>query len=126
MSTKKKLHPPSLTLGSNTAIIRMSYLSRLDFRIPQICLHIWISGGFPDSSSCNAKDPGLIPRSGRSAGGGLGYPLWYFWASLMAQLVKNPPAMWETWVRPLGLEDPLEKEKATHSSILAWSIPWTV
>ena len=44
-------------------------------------------------------------------------------ASLVAQLVKNPPAMWETWFRPLGWEDPLEKGKATHSSILAWRIP---
>ena len=43
----------------------------------------------------------------------------------MAQLVKNLPAMWETWVLPLGWEDPLEKGKATHSSILAWRIPWT-
>ena len=43
----------------------------------------------------------------------------------MAQLVKNPPAMWETWVRSLGWEDPLEKEMATHSGILAWIIPWT-
>ena len=48
-----------------------------------------------------------------------------FWASLVAQLVKNPPAMWETWVQSLGWEDPLEKGKATHSSILAWRIPWT-
>ena len=47
-------------------------------------------------------------------------------ASLIAQLVKNPPAMWETWVHSLGWEDPLEKGKATHSSILAWRIPWTV
>ena len=46
-------------------------------------------------------------------------------ASLVAQLVKNPPAMWETWVRPLGWEDILETGKATHSSILAWRIPWT-
>ena len=44
----------------------------------------------------------------------------------MAQLVKNPPAMWETWVRSLDLEDPLENGKATHSSILVWRIPWTV
>ena len=44
----------------------------------------------------------------------------------MAQLVKNLPAMWETWFPPLGWEDPLEKGKATHSSILAWRIPWTV
>ena len=47
-------------------------------------------------------------------------------ASLVAQLVKNLPAMWETLVQSLGLEDPLEKGKATHSSILAWRIPWTV
>ena len=47
------------------------------------------------------------------------------WASLVAQLVKNPPAMQETWVRSLGWEDPLEKGMAAHSSILAWRIPWT-
>ena len=47
-------------------------------------------------------------------------------ASLVAQLVKNLPATWETWVQSLGWEDPLEKGKATHSSILAWRIPWTV
>ena len=47
-------------------------------------------------------------------------------ASLMTQLVKNLPAMWETWVRYLGWEDPLEKGKATHSSILTWRIPWTI
>ena len=48
------------------------------------------------------------------------------YCSLVAQLVKNPPAMWETWVRSLGGEDPLEKGMVTHSSILAWRIPWTV
>ena len=77
-------------------------------------------------STCNAGDPGLIPGSGRSAGVGIGYPLQYSWASLVAQLVKNLPAMRETLVRSLGWEDPLEKGKATHSSILAWRIPWTV
>ena len=50
----------------------------------------------------------------------------YSWASLVAQLVKNPPAMWETWVPSLGWEDPLGKGKATRSSILAWTIPWTI
>ena len=44
----------------------------------------------------------------------------------MAQLAKNPPAMWETWVQSLDWEDPLAKEKATYSSILAWRIPWTI
>ena len=46
-------------------------------------------------------------------------------ASLVAQMEKHLPTMWETWVRSLGWEDPLEKETATHSSILAWKIPWT-
>ena len=53
------------------------------------------------------------------------YPLQYSWASLVAQLVKNLPAMQETWVRTLGWEDPLEKGMATHSSVLAWRIPGT-
>ena len=74
--------------------------------------------------ACNAGDPHSIPGSGRSSGEGIGYPLQYSWASLVAQLVKNPLAMQETWVRPLSWEDPLEKGKATHSSILAWRIPW--
>ena len=56
----------------------------------------------------------------------IGYPLQYSLASLVAQLVNNPPAMRETWVRCLGWEDPLEKGKATHSSVLTWRIPWTV
>ena len=68
----------------------------------------------------------LIPGSGRSTGEGIGYPLQYSWASPVAQLVKNLPAMWETWVRSLGWEDPLEKGKVTDSSILAWRILWTV
>ena len=67
-----------------------------------------------------------IPGSGRSPGEGIGCPLQYFWVFLVAQLVKNPPAMWETWVPSLGWEDLLEKGKATYSSILAWRIPWTV
>ena len=87
--------------------------------------------GFPESSvrkesTCNAEDPGLIPGSGRSAGEDIGYPLQYSWASLVAQLVKNPPAMQETWVGSLGWEDPLENGNSTHFSTLAWRIPWTV
>ena len=76
-------------------------------------------------STGNAGDPGSIPGSGRSAGGWIAYPLQYSWAPLVAQLVKNPPAIRETWVQSLGWEDPLEKGAATHSSILAWRIPWT-
>ena len=49
----------------------------------------------------------------------------HYWASLVAQTIKNSPAMWETWVWSLTWEDPLEKEMATHSSILVWRIPWT-
>ena len=77
-------------------------------------------------SACNAGDPGSIPGSGRSTGEGIGYPVQYSWASMVTQLVENPPAMQETWVQSLRWEDPLEKGKATHSSILAWRIPWTV
>ena len=77
-----------------------------------------VARGFPDSSvgresACNAGDPGSIPGSGRSTGKGIGYPLQYSWASLVAQLVKNLPTMRETWVRSLGWEDPLGKGKVT-------------
>ena len=88
-------------------------------------------GTFPDSSvgkesACNAGDLSSIPGSETSTGEGIGYPLQYSWASLVAQPVKNLPAMQETCVQSLGWEDPLEKGKAAHSSILAWRIPWTV
>ena len=68
--------------------------------------------GFPcgsvgKESACDAGDPGSIPGSGRSSGEGIGYPLQYSWASLVTQLVKNPPAMLETWVRSLVWEEPL-------------------
>ena len=87
-----------------------------------------LSLGFPDSSggkesTCHAGDPSSIPRLGRSDGEGIGYPLQFSWASLVAQLVKNLPAMQDTWVRFLGWEDSLEKGKNTHSVILAWRIP---
>ena len=83
--------------------------------------------GFPDSlirkeSVSYAGNTRTIPGSGRSPGKDIGYPLQYSWASIVAQLVKNPPAMRKTWVWSLGLEDLLEKGKATHSSILAWKI----
>ena len=68
----------------------------------------------------------MIPGSGRSPGEEIGYPLQYSWASVLAQLVKNPPAMQETWVRSLSWEDPLEMGKATNSNILVWRIPWTI
>ena len=70
-------------------------------------------------SAYNLGDLGSIPVLGRSPGEGIGYPFLYYWASLVAQLVKNPPARRDTWVQSLGWEDPLEKGVATHSSILA-------
>ena len=98
--------------------------------------HIFIADyqrakGFPcgsagKESAYNAEDLGSIPRSGRSPGEGIGYPLQNSWASLAVQLVKNPPAMQETPVQFLRGEDPREKGKAACSSILAWRIPWTV
>ena len=89
--------------------------------------HSMLYIGFPGSSAgkesaYNAGDINSIPGSGSSPGEGIGYPLQYSWASLVALMVKNPPAMRETWVRSLGWEDPLEEGMATHSSILA---PWT-
>ena len=79
-------------------------------------------GGFPDSSvgkesRCDAGDPGSTPGSRRSAEEGIGYPLQYSWASLVAQLVKNLPATWETQVQSLGWENRLEKGKAAHLCI---------
>ena len=83
----------------------------LSFLTGSICF-----GGFPNSSigkesPCNAGDSGL----GRFPGEGIGYPLQYSWASLVAQLVKNPPAMWETWVQSLGWEDPHGKRRGKRS-----------
>ena len=84
--------------------------------------------GFPDSSAgkesaCNAGEPGLIPGLGRSPGEGIGYPLQYSWAFLVAQWVKNLPAMQEAQVQSLGWEDPLEDDPTPAP--LASRIPWT-
>ena len=86
--------------------------------------------GFPGSSAgkepaCNAGDSSSIPRSGRCPGEGTGCPLQWSWASLVSQMVKNLPAMQETWVRSLGWEDPLEEGMVVHSSVFAWRPPWT-
>ena len=75
--------------------------------------------------SQNAANPGFIPGSGRSPGEGIGYPLQYSWAFLVAQTVKYLPAVGETWIQSPGWEDPLEEGMAIHSGILAWRIPWT-
>ena len=88
----------------------------VDDRVNRISWWLHPLLGFPDSSvakesSCNAGDPGLIPGSEGSAGGGIGYPFQYSWASLVAQQIMNLPALRETWVQSLGWEDPLEKRK---------------
>ena len=93
-------------------------------------MEIYTLLGFPGSSAgkestCNAGEPGLIPGSERSPGEGIGYPLQYPWAFLVAQMVKNLPTVKKTWLQSLGWEDPLEEGMANHSSILAWRIPWT-
>ena len=69
------------------------------------------------------ETPVQIPRLGRSAGEEIGYPFQYYWAALLVQLIKNPTAMWETWVQSLSWEDLLEKGKATYSSIQVYRIP---
>ena len=102
----------------------------LKYSAPNYLLYVFMYApiwGFPSSSAgkesaCNAGDPSLIPGSGRSPGDKIGYPLQCFWASLVAQMVKNPPSVWEAWVQSLGQEDPPERDMATHSNILAWGI----
>ena len=103
--------------------LRPSFLFLFFFNV-----FLWYFQRFPGSSAgkestCNAGDPSLIPGWGRCPGEGIGYPLQYSWAFLVAQTVKNLPTMQETWVWFLGWEDPLEEDMATHSSILAWRIP---
>ena len=83
---------------------------------------------FPGSSAgkesdCDAGDSGSIPGLGRSTGAGIGHQLQYSWVSLVAQMVKNPPATGKTWIQSLGWEDLLDESMATHSSILVWKIP---
>ena len=69
--------------------------------------------------------PGSILGLGRPPGEGIGYSLHYSWASLVAQMIKNAPAMQESWIQSLGQENPLKKGMETHFNFLAWRIPWT-
>ena len=85
-------------------------------------MHCFLGSSAGKESTCKAGDPCLIPRWGSSSGEGIGYPLQYSWASLVAQMVKNQPAVQETWVWSLSWEDSLEEGMATHSSILGWRI----
>ena len=88
----------------------------LDMRVNMLC-----NGGSNDGIlTFYVGDPGLIPRQCMP----LAARHFTFWASLVAQMVKNLPVMKENWVQSLGREDPLEKGMATHSSILTWEIPW--
>ena len=91
-------------------------------------MEYYYNHGLPCSSAgkeftCNAGDPSSIPGLGRSPGEQIGYPLQYSWASLVTQMVKNLPAMWETWVRSLDWDFTLEESTTTHFSILVWRIP---
>ena len=97
MSSQRSLQKVILSL--NTA--RIEYQGFLDSSVAK-------------ESVCIAGDPGSIPGLGRSTGEGIGYPLQYSWASLLAQLIKNLPAVRESWVQSLGQEHPLEKGKATN------------
>ena len=76
-----------------------------------LCSMCFPSGSTGKESACNPRDPSLIHGSGTSSGEGIGYSLQYSWASLVAQLVKNPPAMQETWARSLGWEDLWRRER---------------
>ena len=101
-------------------------LCSLCFSVCEICIVISSNLGFPGSSAgiesiCNARDPSWVPGLWRSPWEGTVYPL-YSWASLVSQMIKNWPAMQETWVGSLGWENPMEEGTATHSSILAWRI----
>ena len=108
--------------------LQLYFFKKIIFNITSIFHLLLTLPGFPVSSAgkestCNAGDPGLIPGLGRSPGEAKGCPLQHSWASLAAQLVKNPPAVWEAWVQSLGWEDPLEEGMATHLSFLAWRSP---
>ena len=102
-------------------------LAQLPNKTEIICMDITYTEGFPGSSAgkestCNAGDPDSIPGLERCPGEGIGYPLQYSWASPVAQMVKNLPAMRDTWVWSLGWKDSLEEGMTTHSSVHAWRI----
>ena len=94
------------------------------FPLIMVC-EIWCSFGWSQlaNRSCNAEDPSLIPELGKSPGEGIGYALQDSWAILVAQMVKNLPAIWEIWIWSPVWEDVLEKNMATHASNFAWRIP---
>ena len=131
----RDLHNPGTWPASllSSALTDMFFTTGTTWEAPFLVINLMrliCYRGFPGSSAgkestFSAGNPRLFPRSGRSPGEGIGYPLQYSWASLVAQTVKNLPALQETWVQSLGWEDLLEKGKATHSRILTWVITWT-
>ena len=119
--------PSKSTYAGASSNISFIFIAEL-YSITHTHTQMWaslIDSSVGKESACNAGDPCLIPGLGRSPGEGIGYSLQYSWASLVIQSVKNLPAMWETCVRALSWEDPLEEDMATDSSILAWRILWT-
>ena len=113
-------------MGSQTAGHDWVTITFIIVNLFIIVLNYFPCGSAGKKSACNAGELGSIPELGRSPGEKIGYPIQYSWASLVAQLRKNPPAMRKTWVQSLVWEDHMEKRKAAHFSILAWKIPWTV
>ena len=94
-------------------------------RLFRFSLHIHTHPGSSagKESTCNCRRPQFNSWVGRCPGEGIGYPLQYSWASLVAQTINNLPAVQETWVRSLDWEDSLEEGTTIHSSIPAWRIP---
>ena len=113
----------SCVCWSSTCLLQKNICSSPLFIFYLGCLFFWCCGSAGKTSACNAGNPGSIPGSGRFPEESTGFPLQYSWASLVSQIVKNLPGMWNTWVWSLGWEDPLEEGMITHSSILAWRIP---
>ena len=114
-ATKHSSLLPSLYLCSDHSTICLSPFYLLSTGVP--------GGSAGKESACNAGDPGSVPGLSGSCREGIGYPIQHSWVSLVAQKVKNPPAMWETWIPSLSWEDPLEEGMKTHSNIFAWRIP---
>ena len=116
INTKFRIMLPLMRLGGE-------WVERKDAQFTGTTVLLgFLGSSVSKESACNARDPASIPGLGRSNEEGIGYPLQYSWASLVAQLVKNLPAMWKTWVRSLNWEGHLEKGMATHSSILTWRL----
>ena len=110
-NTSSNPRPSVGSLGKGLSIVLILKSKEIRWKTKgSSCSSTFQPSGFKESS-CNAGDPSSVPGLGRSTREGIGYPLQYPWASLVAQLVKNPPAMWDTWVWSLGWEDPLWRER---------------